>query len=89
MSAKFPRGGGANPFSAIRLYILFVFIFLVLPMEVKLLYKSHGDQWALMRENLSSVFANNKGADRVCARIYFSFATIFANQIFFVPFSLT
>ena len=26
---------------------------------------------------------------RVCARIYFSFATIFANQIFFVPFSWT
>ena len=26
---------------------------------------------------------------RVCARIYFSFATIFANQIFFVPFSQT
>ena len=42
----------------------------------------------ILNQNLSSKLLRICHC-RVCTRIYFSFATIFANQIFFVPFSRT
>ena len=49
----------------------------------------HMNRQMMTQKQYASLMSKELGAYRVRTRIFFSFTTIFANLIFFVPFSLT